>query len=354
MNEIQSDQVKIQPIPNEKWQASASRFVATCETHLWGKSGMKAQRYLHSLGLKDETLHRYHIGFNPKECFESLENWGLPGEQNSNGNPKKVWLPRGIVVPYFVEEVIFSIKIRRYLSKEQKNNGEQPDRFTKGGLLGLFGAENLSDAKIAVLTDDEFDAMLLDQEASDIVRSASFGKATKGIGAPEWASWGRYLLPLLYILVPYTHEEETIIITDSLPFFSHRTYHAYLPDRPEIKVITDLRKAGVDPREWLIQTIANLGLFEGMPNNISRNSLVRTVSKSDMSLEMASSKVSNSAADEDSDGDINQINKSRIINLNELWLVDPKIKPPVPCYCCNSDDYWQRPDGGWVCKICHP
>jgi hypothetical protein len=29
-------------------------------------------------------------------------------------------------------------------------------------------------------------------------------------------------------------------------------------------------------------------------------------------------------------------------------------KPTKPCYSCSGTDYWQRPDGGWLCKTCHP
>jgi hypothetical protein len=29
-------------------------------------------------------------------------------------------------------------------------------------------------------------------------------------------------------------------------------------------------------------------------------------------------------------------------------------KPDNSCYACGSRNWWQRPDGGWVCGICHP
>ena len=43
------------------------------------------------------------------------------------------------------------------------------------------------------------------------------------------------------------------------------------------------------------------------------------------------------------------------INLNERSdNYDPRIKPDKPCPSCKENDYRQRPDGGWVCNICHP
>lgn len=29
-------------------------------------------------------------------------------------------------------------------------------------------------------------------------------------------------------------------------------------------------------------------------------------------------------------------------------------RPTKPCYVCGSNDWWQRPDGGWNCNRCHP
>lgn len=29
-------------------------------------------------------------------------------------------------------------------------------------------------------------------------------------------------------------------------------------------------------------------------------------------------------------------------------------RPNQPCSWCGGNNYWQRPDGGWVCSRCHP
>jgi len=29
-------------------------------------------------------------------------------------------------------------------------------------------------------------------------------------------------------------------------------------------------------------------------------------------------------------------------------------RPIKPCHICGSNNWWQRPDGGWVCGRCHP
>src|SRR3989344_9541064 len=32
----------------------------------------------------------------------------------------------------------------------------------------------------------------------------------------------------------------------------------------------------------------------------------------------------------------------------------PKSQLTLSCTACGSSDWWQRPDGGWVCNVCHP
>ena len=320
-----NDRTKLSNIPNDKWQSIGNEFVKRCETFLWGKTGLKALKYLHSLGLKDETLRKYHLGFNPVESFEPLERCGLPAEVNKKGNPSKVWLPRGIVIPWYFENGLSAIKIHKYLTQEQKSKGEQSEYFVKGSLPGFFGTENLQDVLIAFFSDNEFDAMLLDQEAGDLVGVASFGKPAKNVSAPHWAEWAKYLLPLTEILVPENHVEEKIIQTDSLPNYSGRVRRIDLPNVPKVKFITDLRKVDGNPREWLLQN-----------------------------MKPVSPDVTNQPIDDGLTRNINPMQEWIKIDFNEHRMIDPTILPTTPCYSCKGDKFWQRPDGGWVCGTCHP
>lgn len=319
------DRTKFSNIPKDKWQLTGNEFVKRSKAYLWGNAGMQALKHLHWLGLKDETLHKYRIGFNPTESFELLEEWGLPAEVNKKGNPKKVWLPKGIVMPWYLENVLSGIKIHRYLKKEQKSKGEQSEYLVKGSLPGLFGAENLQNVLIALFTDNEMDAMLLNQEAGDLLGVASFGKPAKNVCGSAWVVWAKYLLQMTEILVPENHIEGKIIHKDSLPDYSRRARCIDLPNVPNVKFITDLRKVGVNPREWLLQNMKTI-----FPE------------------------VTNQPIDDGFAGNINPIQEWIKIDFNEHRLTDPTIMPMSPCYSCNGDKYWQRPDGGWVCGTCHP
>ena len=339
---------------NEKWSNAAARFVKDCERNLHSKIGAKALNYLHSLGLNDQTLHHFYIGFNTKDVFYPLDTWGLPPEYKDNGNVKKVWLPRGIVIPRFYKEQIHSIKIRRYLTREQKDRGEQEVIKVKGSLFGLFGVENLTGKNLAILTDTEFDAMLMTQECKDLAGAVSFGETARSIGVSRWGTWIFYFLPISRILIPYTHVEETQVITDALPFFSNRALRAYLPDPFIVKTITDLKKTDIAPREWLLQVLNDLEPRNGesySPDEQSKPKMPResALSEKNIPLEEPSSNTGNCIDSEES-----YPCDQMTIDLNGPWYINPRVMPDTPCYCCNNDEYWQRPDGGWVCSTCHP
>jgi DNA primase len=99
MNSLLNPRQIHEMVQNERWQTTARDFVRRCEVNLWGNAGSQALRFLHSLGLSDESLRKYRIGFNLTNDFVAMDKWGLPTELNRNGNSKKIWLPHGIVIP---------------------------------------------------------------------------------------------------------------------------------------------------------------------------------------------------------------------------------------------------------------
>ncbi len=58
--------------PNEQWQARARLYIEHWEKMLWSDRGREIRRYLNGRGLKDDTLKRFHIGYNPSGFFEPV------------------------------------------------------------------------------------------------------------------------------------------------------------------------------------------------------------------------------------------------------------------------------------------
>jgi hypothetical protein len=72
------------------------------------------------------------------------------------------------------------------------------------------------------------------------------------------------------------------------------------------------------------------------------------------SIDARASEVSNHLVEKAFVGDVRPIRKSGILDFNEHRFVASSIRPTHLCHACFNDEYWQRPDGGWVCGICHP
>ena len=84
------------------WQGRARAFVAWATEHLVNTPVQMA--WLADRGIDATAVRRYKLGYNPGEkgnnsIIRPREVWGLPPETKEDGKPKRLWLPRGIVIP---------------------------------------------------------------------------------------------------------------------------------------------------------------------------------------------------------------------------------------------------------------
>jgi DNA primase len=158
-------------LPRSTWQKKATEFVADAEKNLWSTAGAEARSYLEGRGLSGNFIKWAKLGWNPKEQFDDYAAWGLPPERNEKDNPKKVWLPQGIVMPVVREDgQVLRVKIRQ----------SEPDNKSKyisvtGGAATSFMV--LGDAPAVVVVESELDALLLYQEVGDLATMMATGSA---------------------------------------------------------------------------------------------------------------------------------------------------------------------------------
>lgn len=174
--------------PSELWQKRAKAIVAWAQRELWGHVGEKAFAYLREKrGLRDDTIRAWCLGFNPRELSDKPQAWGLSG--------KPLRLARGIVMPCQEEGATWYVKVRQPLKGDSLDDyiGGGLDealkyRHVRGSKVALCGAHTLVGHDAAFLTEGEFDAMLLEQEAGDLVGVATMGSAqTQLAGRWLWA-----------------------------------------------------------------------------------------------------------------------------------------------------------------------
>jgi DNA primase len=222
--------------PANVWQARAWNFLTDCQATLWRPVAQKARWGLYGRGLNGDTFTPTWIGYHPGDRFEPLDRWGL---QPRSEKEKAVYLPAGLVIPWIIEDVVWKINIRRL--------GQQTPKYlqVKGSRPGLFGAHNLAGKSTVFIVEGEFDALLLQQEAGDLVGVCTFGSAGSRNLHPRWLS---YFLACQRIYLVGDNDIAGQAWSEAMAAFSKRMRRVILPAG---KDVTEFWLQGGDLRAWL-------------------------------------------------------------------------------------------------------
>lgn len=101
--------------PDDRWLERAEKFVSWAQEKLrWNTDAIG---WLEERGIALETAKEFRLGWNPgedgKDIYRSRKSWGLPEVFREDGRPKALWIPVGLVIPYFVDGVLQRVRIRR-------------------------------------------------------------------------------------------------------------------------------------------------------------------------------------------------------------------------------------------------
>lgn len=102
--------------PADLWREKADKFITWAQENL--KHNKKALEWLAARGINAWTAENFRLGWNPgedgKDIYRPRKAWGLEEIINEKtGRPKTLCIPRGLVIPYIIDNVIHRIKIRR-------------------------------------------------------------------------------------------------------------------------------------------------------------------------------------------------------------------------------------------------
>ncbi|KKM71492.1 hypothetical protein LCGC14_1430060 [marine sediment metagenome] len=175
------------------WLAKAAAFTTWAHKKLL--ENPEKMEWLHARGINAETIRTACLGWNPGEHGRDLwrhrSTWGLPEELKKDGKAKRLWLPKGLVIPLLLKDTgeksknieenscgspqingcnqVLRIRIRRFYDRP-------PDYYVIPG--SAMDAMALATARPAVvLTESELDAILINQEAGDLVSAIAMGTA---------------------------------------------------------------------------------------------------------------------------------------------------------------------------------
>ncbi|MDP1607808.1 MAG: primase-helicase zinc-binding domain-containing protein [Chlamydiales bacterium] len=165
---------QIARLPPLEWQCKAKNFVLNCRQNLIKDQG--AIQLLKDRGISLEVMADFSLGWNSVDQFLSLTEWGLPEEFHENGKARKLWIPKGIVVPTTSKEVVTKLKVRR---DEWKQGDRLPKYVEISGSMKCPSIYGENHAKTSVLLESELDAMLVQQFAGDLCTCIAVGGAGK-------------------------------------------------------------------------------------------------------------------------------------------------------------------------------
>jgi len=230
--------------PAHKWREHAEKFAAWAHEQLV-EHHPDQMRYLAGRGIDPATMLRWGLGWNPgndgKDLFRAREAWGLETVEK-DGKKKKLWIPRGLVIPYRRGGVLQRIRIRR--PKEHLRSEKDPRYYLLPGssaMPWLIGEKR----RAYIVIETELDGLLVDQEACDLVGVLSLGAASN--------------MPDDYC---HQHLAEALVILNALDFDqaggkAWPKWQATYPQAerwpvPVGKDPGDACRAGVDIRAWVL------------------------------------------------------------------------------------------------------
>lgn len=242
-------------MPPGLWQERAGRFVAECSACM--TSGSEGLEYALSRGLRPETVGRLRIGWNVCDRYEDREAWGLRPELKENGRPRRMWLPAGLVIPSRRKAGLVAVKVRRVTWTPEDIF---PKYFAVAGSppgLALGGRSS----KPVVIVESELDAVLIDQEAGDLVGALALGAAS---GKPD-ADATAFLrtVPLLLIALDYDQAGR-----DAILWWRRHFAQAVHWPTPEGKDVGDLAWFPGYVRAWVKVGIERNGRSTGGQGDI--------------------------------------------------------------------------------------
>ncbi len=230
--------------PSQIWQAQGNTFLERSQICLWSKKGVHGRKELEHRGIERATAQAWGLGYNPVWIKQSGEKWGLDKEQT-------VWLPKGLVIPAFMDADLWYLKIRifgRQGMPVKKVKGKSKYLQVLGSRPVLFGKNHFSGQENLLLAESELDVILAWQEGRHIFDLASLGGAGKHLST----QWMVHLLSYRKIILAYDADIAGRKGAENLKLLSKRL-QVFTPPAEDLCAFY---QEGGDLKKWLQDLLA--------------------------------------------------------------------------------------------------
>ena len=155
--------------PAQEWKREAAAEMAKAHNALLDNKERLA--WLANRGLDLKAVKDYKLGWIEEPKYYSLKKWGLSEEENRKGNKKKLWLPKGYLIPQlYLKNQIIMLQIRM---DELLPNNKMRYYPVKGSTVTpmiIKPNSAISLERIAwVIVESRLDALLIARYAGDLV-----------------------------------------------------------------------------------------------------------------------------------------------------------------------------------------
>lgn len=160
---------------NTEWRERAERFVEWSHDALCANDEM-LQWLSDERGISYETVKELKLGYNKgdkgKDLYRPRSSWGLPESYKEDGKAKKLWLPVGITIPWYAEDGLCRVRIRRATG--------DPRYYVVPGSIGspmLLDSTHHRAWKTIIVVESELDAIMLHSQAKHLAVYLAIGSS---------------------------------------------------------------------------------------------------------------------------------------------------------------------------------
>lgn len=266
--------------PNDTWCTRAEEFITYAEKQLAGPGGEGPRVYLESeRGLWPETWKTFRLGYNPTDIFDDPGRWGM--------SEKKIWLPRGMVIPGFKRGGLPQyVKIRRprpqdtlaqyiepltpaeCITDAGREDPQKDPKFggPRGGEACFFSdgkTQANAQAPVIILSEGEWDMMIAWQYGCDLADFGTLGGAGKTLDTWSLGRLAQYAAIGLVMDADKAGDQARARWLDNEAL---KTVLVVI--QPPDHDLTDFWKHGGNLRAWLAERASELMMkaMEGMEN----------------------------------------------------------------------------------------
>jgi hypothetical protein len=150
--------------PSPEWQRRAIKILLRSQQVIWSDEGESVrERLAIQRCLGESAIQKHGLGWIPADVFDNKTAWGL-----SIG---KLSLPAGIIIPCWRDDQLVRLRIR------QSKPDASPKYWTVAGSVSTpLIIDNGRDT--IMIVESDLDAILIDQEANDLVNIVSLGSCS--------------------------------------------------------------------------------------------------------------------------------------------------------------------------------